>query len=69
MSSGTTDQYDLARWRAHATGGRRQCGPNLEDPGTVRVGATVKGENPGYSQRGRGLINAGGGEFALLYLR
>jgi len=60
MSLGTADEEDLARWSAHTTGCRRQCGPNLEDPGSIRITSTVEGEVPGYSQRGRGNINARG---------
>ncbi len=58
MGLSTADEEDLARWRAHATRCRRQRGPDLEDPGTIRIGASVKSEVPGYSQRVRGLINA-----------
>jgi len=60
MSLGAVDQEDLTRWRARASGCRRQCCPNLEDPHTIRIGATVEREIPGDSQCGRGLINARG---------
>jgi len=60
MSLGAADQEDLARWQGQATVCRRQCGRNLEDPDAIRIGATVERENPGYSQRARGNINARG---------
>ena len=60
MRLGAADQEDLARWRARGAGCRRQCGSNLEDPDTIRSGATVEGEVPCYSQRARGAINARG---------
>src|ERR1700680_1413997 len=68
MSLGTANEEDLARCRAHATGCSRQCGPHLEDPGSIRIASTVEGEVPGYSQRGRGNINARG-EGLSLYIR